>query len=62
MYAGGEIGPPLLADAPAHKAFQVGDAGMHGFTAIFGLFIVRHTRTSASSPSCPLAPATAVVK
>ena len=40
MYAGGEIGPPLLADAPISKAFQFGGAGMHGFTAIFGLFIV----------------------
>ncbi|EOD29131.1 hypothetical protein EMIHUDRAFT_234067 [Emiliania huxleyi CCMP1516] len=33
MYAGGEIGPPLLADAPPSRAFQVGGAGMHGFTA-----------------------------
>lgn len=40
MYAGGEIGPPLLADAPPSRAFQVGGASMHGFTAIFGLFIV----------------------
>ena len=40
MYAGGEIGPPLTAQAPANKAFQVGGAEMHGFTAIFGLFIV----------------------
>jgi len=51
MYAGGEIGPPLLADAPPSRAFQVGNAQMHGFTAIFGLFIVpaRQPRT------CPLA-------
>ena len=49
MYAGGEIGPPLLADAPPSKAFQVGGATMHGFTAIFGLFIVppRQPRASA---------------
>lgn len=40
MYAGGEIGPPLTAGAPPSKAFQVGGAEMHGFTAIFGLFIV----------------------
>jgi len=40
MYAGGEIGPPLLADAPPSRAFQVGGAGMHGFTAVFGMFIV----------------------
>jgi hypothetical protein len=40
MYAGGEIGPPLLAEVPASKAFQVGGAGMHGFTAIFGMFVV----------------------
>ena len=33
-YAGGEIGPPILADAPLAKAFQVGGAGMHGFTAV----------------------------
>ena len=47
MYAGGEIGPPLLAEAPASKAFQVGGATMHGFTAIFGFFIVpkRKART-----------------
>ena len=40
MYAGGEIGPPLTAEAPASKAFQVGGCEMHGFTAIFGIFIV----------------------
>ena len=48
MYAGGEIGPPLLAEAPASKAFQVGGAGMHGFTAVFGMFVIpeRQARTS----------------
>jgi len=49
MYAGGEIGPPLLAGAPPAKAFQAGGAALHGFTAIFGLFIVppRQPRASA---------------
>lgn len=48
MYAGGEIGPPLLAEAPPERAFQVGGAGMHGFTAIFGMFVVpeRQPRTT----------------
>jgi len=48
MYAGGEIGPPLLADAPPSKAFQVGGAEMHGFTAIFGMFIVPERQPRAS--------------
>jgi hypothetical protein len=57
MYAGGEIGPPLLADAPPSRAFQVGGASMHGFTAIFGLFIVppRPPRASCVARSRSLA-------
>ena len=49
MYAGREIGPPLLADAPPSRAFQVGGATMHGFTAIFGLFIVPERQARAGA-------------
>ena len=48
-YAGGEIGPPLTSGAPASKAFQVGGAEMHGFTAIFGVFIVPPRKVCAPS-------------
>jgi small ligand-binding sensory domain FIST len=47
-YAGGEIGPPLLADAPPSKLFQVGGATVHGFTAVFGMFIVPQRQPRAT--------------
>ena len=46
--AGGEIGPPLRADASLSRAFQVGGASMHGFTAVFGLFILPERKPRAS--------------
>lgn len=49
MYAGGEIGPQLLAEAPPSKAFQVGRAQMHGFTVVFGMFIVPQREVARTS-------------
>ena len=50
MYAQGEIGPALLADAPAQRELEVRGACTHGFTAIFGLFVVpRRARRGAGA-------------
>ena len=40
MFAGGEVGPIALADAPPSRSTQVGQAALQGFTAVFGLFTV----------------------
>ena len=66
MYAGGEIGPQLLAEAPPSKAFQVGRAQMHGFTVVFGCSSCRSARwraraawrTPTTTPSPPRSPST----
>ena len=53
IYAGGEIGPKALADAPPSRATQVGCASLQGFTAVYGLFTVPRRETRALDLAFP---------
>mmetsp|Transcript_24197 Transcript_24197/g.78862 ORF Transcript_24197/g.78862 Transcript_24197/m.78862 type:complete len:588 (+) Transcript_24197:181-1944(+) len=39
FFAGGEVGPKAVADAPPEVVLQRGDAAVQGFTAVVGLFL-----------------------